>query len=210
MDFRREPFNFSRLCNQAAAKTLAPLLLFLNDDTRAIHPDWLSVLAGYFSDPKIGVIGPILLYPDNTIQHAGIVMGMHGLAGHILQGAHETETHYNGLPRVSRNVAAVTGACLLTRRDIFLAVGGFNEVDLPVSFQDVDYCLKVWEQGLRVVLTPHVRLYHLESASRGRLPEAGFDHSVAWMKARWARWIEDDPFYNPHLSRTMTCFDLGT
>jgi GT2 family glycosyltransferase len=193
----REPFNFSRLNNFAASRTTGEYLLFLNNDTEVITPEWLTAMLEFCRQPEIGVVGAKLLFPDGRIQHAGITLGLGGVAGHHLTGFPAGSSHYFGLGSVIRNCSAVTGACLMTRREVFDKVGGFDE-GLPMAYNDVDFCLRVREKGLRVVWTPFAELYHRESASRdGSVdPEA-----VQIMRARWGALLDRDPYYNPNLTR---------
>src|SRR5262249_38267216 len=140
IDWRRQPFNYSVLNNRAARDVTAPLLLFLNDDTVPIHAGWLEALVEHAQRPEVGAGGAKLLYPDGTLQHAGVVMGLYGMAGHAfktLPGDEREPGHYH-LPHVVRNCSAVTAACLMTRREVFREVGGFEEIHLPVAYQDVD------------------------------------------------------------------------
>ena len=133
-------------------------LLFLNDDTSVIHPDWLDAMMEHAVRPEVGVVGSLLLFPDDRIQHAGVVMGLYGLAGHSFRLLDSRESHYFHFPMITRNCSAVTGACLLTRAKVFWEVDGFEERELPMAFQDVDLCLKLHEHGYRIIYTPHTKL----------------------------------------------------
>ena len=197
IDCRGLPFNFSLLCNRAAASSDAPYVLFLNDDTSVITPDWLETMLEHAMKPQIGAVGALLLFPNGTIQHAGVVTGLFEVAGHPFRGMPE-KPYYFDFTHVVRNCSAVTGACLMMRRDVFERQGGFDEENLPTCFQDVDLCLKVLEEGLRVVYTPFAKLFHYESFSKraiADLPELGY------MKRRWRGYISDDPYYSPNISR---------
>jgi GT2 family glycosyltransferase len=135
------------------------------------------------------------------IQHAGVVMGLYGNCSHAFKNLAAGRTHYFDLPNLIRNCSAVTAACLLIARDKFFEVGGFDEVNLAVAFQDVDLCLKLLERGYRNVYTPYAKLYHYESATKtekDKIPDAAEDN---FMKKKWARYIADDPYYNPNLTR---------
>jgi O-antigen biosynthesis protein len=158
------PFNFSRVCNAGACRATGEYVLFLNNDTEVLAPDWLERLLLLARHPEIGVVGATLLYPDGTIQHAGIFPRSDGSWTHRYRGC---SADHGELRRV-RSVPAVTGACLLMGRDQFLALGGFDE-RLPLTFGDVDLCRRVRGRGLLVVVTPHARLLHFESVSRGYL-----------------------------------------
>ena len=164
------PFNFSRLCNAGARRAAGDYLLFLNNDTEALTPDWLEQLVVLAGRPEVGAVGATLLYPDGTIQHAGIFPRSDGAWVHRYRGLPAEGGQEAELRRV-RAVPAVTGACLLLRRDLFLALGGFDEA-LPLTFSDVELCCRLRAQGLLVVVTPHARLLHFESLSRGWLVDA--------------------------------------
>lgn len=205
-DFRDEPFNFSRLCNQSVAGVPASFYLFLNDDTKVISPEWLRVMVELGVQPGVGVVGARLLYPDGSIQHAGVLMGVYGLSGHAFRLQDGKEGHYMTLASSTRNCAAVTGACLLTTREVFEAVGGFDEVEFPVNLQDVDYCLKVQTQGRRVIYAPEATLLHYETSTRKEFGASKREIEV--MRERWGAWLDDDPFYNPNLTRTGEDYSL--
>lgn len=162
-----EPFNFSRLCNAGAAVAHRDYLLFLNNDVLAVQPSWLEAMLEVAGDPRVGIVGATLLYPDRTLQHAGIApLGPSQTWIHPYRG--EPESHpgkYQELRQI-RTVPAVTGACLLIRRDLFNTVGGFD-LRYPVIFNDVDLCQRVKAQGWEVVVTPFARLWHFESLTRG-------------------------------------------
>lgn len=162
-------FNYARLINEAAEYVDTPYMLQLNNDIEAIEPGWLEELMGWMSIKGVGVAGGRLLYPDQTIQHAGVVIGPHGgLADHQFHLLPREEVGYLALPHAARNVSAVTGACLLTETNLFRELGGFDEVNFAVEYNDVDYCLRVGQAGRRVVYTPQATLLHVTSASRGR------------------------------------------
>jgi GT2 family glycosyltransferase len=205
VDCRRLPFNFSLLCNRAARSTEAPYLLFLNDDTSIITDDWIETMMEHAQRPEVGAVGSMLLFPDDRIQHAGVLMGVYGLAGHSFRLLDSRQSHYFHLPVLTRNCSAVTGACLLTRREVFWQVGGFDEANLPTAFQDVDLCLKMHEAGYRIVYTPHAQLYHYESASKKKV---AFQTEVEYMQHRWLEYVDDDPYYNPNLTRAGESYTL--
>ena len=200
------PFNFSAINNFAVEQTDAPWLLFLNNDTEVIDGDWLNTMAEHIQRPEVGAVGPRLLYPDDTVQHGGIVVGVGGIAEHAFRGFPAEAPGVCRQLQVTRNYSAVTGACLLTRREVFNKVGGFDEESLPVTFSDVDLCLKIRRAGYLVVYTPFARLYHHESASRRRSVEP-LETEV--MRERWPGVLEYDPYYNPNLSRERADFSLG-
>ena len=166
MDFRGRPFNFSSLNNTAARECDAPLLLFLNDDVTVITPGWLTAMVELACRPEVGAVGAKLLYPDGTLQHSGVVIGLFDVCGHAFKGSLDEERQYFDFPTVIRNVSAVTGACMMVPSKRFWEVGGFDEDQLPIAYQDVDLCLKLGQRGHRVLVTPHARLYHHEATSK--------------------------------------------
>jgi GT2 family glycosyltransferase len=200
------PFNFSAINNFAVEQTDLPWLLFLNNDTEVIDGDWLTVMAEHIQRPEVGAVGPRLLYPDDTVQHGGIVVGVGGIAEHAFRGFPAEAPGVCRQLQVTRNYSAVTGACLMTRREVFNTVRGFDEERLPVTFSDVDLCLKIRRAGYLVVYTPFARLYHHESGTRRRTVEP-METDV--MRERWAAVLDDDPYYNPNLSRERADFSLG-
>jgi GT2 family glycosyltransferase len=208
IDSRKEPFNYSALNNHAAKTTEAPFLLFLNDDITVDEPGWLGAMLEHAQRDPIGAVGALLLYPNGTIQHDGVVMGISNNCDHVFKGSLPDPTLYFGLPMVVRNVSAATAACLMVRRAVFEQAGGFDEQHLPVAFQDIDLCLRLGELGYRIVVTPHARLWHHESVTKiERIPDP---LEVAWMQRRWAGIISADPFYNPNLTVTSQSGGLRT
>lgn len=197
-------FNYAAINNFAAERACGDMLGLLNNDTEVIDGGWLSEMVAYAARPEVGAVGAKLLYPDGTIQHAGIVMGLHGTVGHLLQRAPREAPGYCGCLAVAREVTAVTGACLLVRRSVYEEVGGLDEKNLPVTFNDVDFCLELRRRGYRNIWTPHALLYHHEGASRGPddspAKAARFSTEWAYMRAKWGGLLDDDPFYSPNLS----------
>ena len=202
LDFRYRPFNFSAMNNAAARDCDAPLLLFLNDDVSVITPDWLTAMVELTSRPGVGAVGAKLLYPDETIQHAGVVLGLFDCCGHAFRGAHNDERIYFDFPDVIRNVSAVTAACMMVPTKLFWECDGFDEESLPVAYQDVDLCLKLQEKGYRVLFTPHAKLYHFEAISKRIEDKDPRPAEALAFKTRWKKVIENDPFYSPNLTRT--------
>jgi ADP-heptose:LPS heptosyltransferase/GT2 family glycosyltransferase len=193
-----EPFNWSRFNNLGAAAAEGEFLLFLNDDIEIIDPGWLDSLLEHAQRPEIGVTGPLLLYPDRKIQHAGIFLAQLGQGRHAFRFAPEHEPGYFGLALTQRNVIAVTGACLLTTRHTFATLGGFDEAHDIIN-NDVDYCLKAWRHGLRTVFTPFAKLVHHEFASRGTHEEA---YDVDSFNGQWRDiFLRGDPYFHPSLSK---------
>jgi GT2 family glycosyltransferase len=200
------PFNFSAINNFAVEQTSSPWLLFLNNDTDVIDGEWLSIMAEHIQRPEVGAVGPRLLYPDETVQHGGIVVGVGGIAEHAFRGFPAEAPGVCRQLQVTRNYSAVTGACLMTRREVFNKVQGFDEERLPVTFSDVDLCLKIRRAGYLIVYTPFARLYHHESGTRRRSVEP---METGVMQERWAALLDYDPYYNPNLSRERADFSLG-
>jgi ADP-heptose:LPS heptosyltransferase/GT2 family glycosyltransferase len=192
-----QPFNWSHYNNIAAARAAGKYLLFLNDDIEIIEPEWLDAMVEHVQRPEVGVVGAQLLYPDRTVQHAGMVLDRLGRGRHAFRHQAQNDPGYFGLALTQRNVIAVTGACLLTRRDVYDRLGRFDEAHRIVN-GDLDYCLKSWRAGLLNVYTPHSRLIHHELASRARL-EDRYDARV--FMDHWRGVIAlGDPYFNPHLS----------
>jgi len=199
-------FNFSAIMNFAVHQSRSDFFVLLNNDTEVIAPEWLDEMIGYGRIEGVGAVGAKLLYADQRIQHAGVILGVHGLTGHAWQPLQNAQVPLEyGL--VARNYVAVTGACLLSRKPVFEGVGGFNESDLGVAWNDVDYCLRLCERGYRVVMNPHALLYHLESQSRG---DEKHPSEVVYMKTHWQQYIDDDPFFNINFSRADSEFKLKT
>ncbi len=201
------PFNYSRLNNRAVALARGEIVVLLNNDTEIIGPGWLREMVSHAIRPGVGAVGAKLLYEDNTIQHAGILLGIgwpYGVAGHVYRGKGRDETGPFGQLSVVRAASAVTAACLAVRRDLFLEIGGLDERNLMVAFNDVDLCLRLRSAGHRNVWTPFAELYHKESASRGEDMEHGkfqrFQAEIDFMRSRWAKELDNDPFWNPNLS----------
>jgi O-antigen biosynthesis protein len=196
----RNGFNFAGIINAAVAAAETEYFVLLNNDTIVISPNWLEEMLGYAVMPGVGAVGAKLLYPDGRIQHAGVILGVHGLTGHAFQGRVDAESslEYMYFAHVARNYAAVTGACLLTCKSVFNEIGGFDAKNLRVAWNDVDYCLRLYERGWRVVFTPHAALYHLEAQSRGDDKDPA---EIQYMLRRWGHIIDTDPFLNPNLSR---------
>ena len=201
------PFNFSALNNRAVAATDAEFICFLNSDTRIITVGWLSELVSRACQSWVGCVGPRLLYEDGTIQHAGIILGLKGAANHAF--AHEPRNASGDLDRlrVACNYSAITAACLVVRRALFLKVGGFDETELSIVFNDVDLCLKLKSLGLYNVYTPFAELHHYESSFRGAddsSPERQnrlIQQERAFVR-RYDGQLLQDPFYSPHYSLT--------
>lgn len=207
-----QPFNYSALNNYAVRQTSGELAGFVNNDIEVISPGWLREMAGHATRPEIGAVGAMLYYPDKTIQHAGVVLGLGGVAGHVHGGHPRGYIGQMGRAQLTQNLSAVTAACLLIRRSVFEEVGGLDE-SLSVAFNDVDFCLRVRRLGYRNLWTPHAELYHHESATRGYedSPEkqARFAGEVERMQMVWGDELITDPAYSPNLTLTGTPFELA-
>jgi len=207
------PFNFSALNNRAAAVASGEYIGLVNNDIEVIADDWLGELLSIAQQPGVGVVGAKLLYPDNNLQHAGVVLGLGGVAGHAfrMQGRHADG--YFGRAKVISGYSAVTAACVLVKKSIYMEVSGLDEAHLAVAFNDVDFCLRVREAGYRNVWTPHALLYHHESASRGledtAEKQARFESEVHYMHERWGEQLQADPAYSPNLTLAHMDFSLA-
>ena len=185
-------FNYSRANNMGVDAAAGDYIVLLNNDTEVISADWLQKMVMYFEDPKIGAVGATLLYPNNTVQHAGVILGPRGTADHVMRGLDEASDGYAGSLAVSREVSAVTAACMMMRKSVFRAVGGFSE-DYAKHYQDVDLCMKIRQEGLEIVSVSNARLYHHESLTR---KSEGYDlGDRAVLLDRWGRQILDGDFY---------------
>lgn len=198
------PFNFSAINNFAARHARGAVLCLLNNDTEVISADWLEEMVGHLLQPRTGVTGAKLYYPDGRVQHAGDTVGPGGCANHLHSRIDRDDPGYCRRAVVAQDLSAVTAACLVTWRELYLRLGGLDEKRLAVAFNDVDYCLRVRAAGYRVVWTPHAELYHHESVSRGSddswRRKIRARREVATMRRRWGHVMQRDPFYNPNLS----------
>jgi len=198
-------FNFARINNRACAILESDVLCLLNNDIEASSDDWLEEMLTRLSEPDVGAVGALLTWPGGVIQHGGIVLGMNFSAAHAFTDRFGDDTGYLDQLRVAHQCSAVTAACLATRRSDYLALGGMDEARFAVAFNDVDYCLRLRQAGKRIVFTPHAKLVHAESASRGRDDRADrrgrYERELDLLRARWGEWLNEDPAYNPQLSR---------
>jgi GT2 family glycosyltransferase len=197
------PFNYSAINNFSARHARGAVLCLLNNDVEVIGREWLNELVGHALRPEIGAVGAMLYFPNDTIQHAGVYLdGV--VANHAYKGRPRGTHGQMGRALLAQNYTAVTGACLVVRRAVFEEVGGLNERDLPVAFNDVDFCLRVHTAGYRNLWTPFAELYHHESASRGYedTPERidRFQREIRYMQATWGELIRCDPATNPNLA----------
>jgi glycosyltransferase involved in cell wall biosynthesis/SAM-dependent methyltransferase len=206
------PFNYSKINNYAVQQAKGDYLLFLNNDIEVITPDWVDGMVEQAQRSSIGAVGALLLYPDNTVQHAGVVMGIGGIAGHSHKYYADDKPGYFHQLLTVNNYSAVTAACLMCRRQIFEAIGGFEE-QLKIAFNDVDLCLRILEKGYKNIYLPHVVLYHYESKSRGYedTPEkqARFRQEIEYMYMKWQKYIDYDPCYNINLTRQHEDYSIS-
>lgn len=191
-------FNYAKKINFAFKLVTTEDVIILNDDIEVITEDWIESLVSHSQRDEIGAVGAKLLYPDDKIQHAGVVIGVNGGAAHIFHGQPDFSTGYCGYTDVVRNYSAVTGAVMATRMSIVRALNGFDE-DLAIDYNDIDFCLRAGSSGYRIVYTPFAKLYHFEGASLKRSAVSESDHA-AFMK-RWSDKVKCDPYYNPALPR---------
>ena len=205
------PFNYSRINNAAVRESRGELVCLLNNDIEVITPGWLREMAGWALQPRIGCVGAKLYYPNDTIQHAGVILGIGGVAGHSHKTFPRDHPGYFSRLMLAHDISAVTGACLLVRREVWDEVGGLNEA-LTVAFNDVDFCLRVREAGWRNVFTPFAEMYHHESPSRGQEDSlekvARFQCEIQSMMDKWGSALLVDPFYSRHLTLTSEDFAL--
>jgi GT2 family glycosyltransferase len=206
------PFNFSAINNFAVRHVRGELLAFLNNDLEVIDSGWLGEMVSHAVRPEIGAVGACLWYPDDRLQHGGVVLGLGGVAGHAMKMLPRGAKGYNARAVLVQNYSAVTAACMLVRRRVFDEIGGFDADNLPIAFNDVDLCLRIREKGYRNLWTPYAQLYHHESASRGPedTPEkqARFGKEIAYMRHRWGQLLHHDPAYNPNLTDRTEDFAL--
>jgi len=207
------PFNFSKLMNLGVSLSNGAYILLLNNDMQIIHSDWLTQMVAQAQQKNTGAVGVKLLYPDNTIQHAGIILGINNDAAHaFINSPADADGYFNCL-KTTVNYSALTGACFMLRKELFIEAGGMDEA-LPVEYNDIDLCLKVSQRGYYNVFLSSVVLYHYESATRGhpfRSTKAWQQHEKDYntFKNKWSKVLHNDPFYNPNLTKTNTDFRSG-
>jgi len=207
------PFNYSALNNGAVLEAKGEFVGLINNDIEVISANWLGEMISIASQPGVGAVGARLWYPDDTLQHGGVILGIGGVAGHSHKGLSRGAPGYFGRAQLIQTLSAVTAACLIIRKDIFQEVGGLDEENLKVAFNDVDFCIRVREAGYRNVWTPYAELYHHESASRGEedTPEKQlrFTSEVNFIQQRWGKVLQEDPAYSPNLTVEREDFSLG-
>ncbi|MGJ8522727.1 Glycosyl transferase [Carnimonas sp. R-84981] len=206
------PFNYSAVNNFGARHCQSDIIGLVNNDIEPINSGWLTEMVSHAIRPEIGCVGAKLYYPDDTLQHAGVILGLGGVAGHAHRFFPRSEGGFQNRLNHIQNLSAVTAACLLLRRDLFEMVGGLEEEHLPVAYNDVDLCLKVRELGYRNLWTPFAELYHHESVSRGAddnpAKKARAKREVDYFRGRWADQLLHDPAYNPNLTVSFEDFSL--
>lgn len=207
-----QPFNYSAINNFGVAHAKGSIVGLINNDIEVISTDWLSEMVSHVCRTDIGCVGAKLYYPDGRIQHAGVVLGIGGVAGHVHKYFSGNHHGYFSRLQLVQNYSAVTAAALLVRKDLYTKVGGLNEKHLTVAFNDVDFCLKVQKAGFRNLWTPYAELYHHESVSRGLedSPEKikRFGSEIRFMKKSWGEQLISDPAYNPNLSLDHEDFSI--
>ncbi len=206
------PFNYSAVNNFGVTHSNGEVLLFLNNDTEAINNDWLERMLEHAQRREVGAVGAKLYYPNYTIQHAGVILGIGGIAGHSHKDYDGKDFGYFNRLKIIQNLSAVTGACLMMRRDVFTQVGGFDE-NYPYAFNDVDLCMKIREKGYLIIFTPFAELYHYESKTRGYedTPEKlkRFYKEIELFKHKWGDVLEkSDPYYSPNLTIDREDFSI--
>ncbi len=206
------PFNFAALNNDAVPHCRGELLAFVNNDIEATDDVWLTEMVGHALRPDVGAVGARLWYGDGTLQHGGVLLGLGGWAGHMHSHLRPDDPGHAGRARLTQELSAVTAACMVLRRAVYEQVGGMDAEHLVVDFNDIDFCLKLRAAGYRVIWTPHAQLVHHESATRGanRSAEqlARYARESACMRQRWARWLDNDPAYNPNWSLRNRDFEF--
>jgi GT2 family glycosyltransferase/uncharacterized coiled-coil protein SlyX len=206
-------FNFSHICNIGVGYARGELIGLINDDLEVIDPGWLREMVSHAVRPGIGAVGALLRYPSGHIQHAGVILGLGGVAGHAYLHRPRGDFGYFGRAAVLQNISAVTAACLVMPTAVYQEIGGMDQQDLPIAFNDVDLCLRLTAKGYAIVWTPYAELYHHESATRGSDHDPDkierFHSEVYRMKRRWGETLKNDPCYNPNLCLDLPGFRLA-
>lgn len=208
-----QPFNFAAINNYAVTLTNGEHILLLNNDTEVINPEWLEALLEHSQRTEVGAVGAKLYYPNNTIQHAGVIIGINGIAGHSHKCFSRDDPGYFNRLDVIQNVSAITGACLMVKKALYQVLGGLDERHLPIAFNDVDFCLRLRERGYLNIFTPYCELYHYESRSRGYEntleKRERFNRESEYLRQRHADALDKgDPYYNPNLPLDRETFGL--
>lgn len=207
------PFNYSALNNSAVEQAKGELICLLNNDIEVISREWLGEMASIALQPSVGAVGACLWYPDNTLQHGGVILGIGGVAGHSHKFLIRGQFGYFGRAIMIQSLSAVTAACLVIRKSTYQSLGGLDEKNLQIAFNDVDFCLRLLEAGYRNVWTPFAELYHHESASRGtedtEEKKNRFANEVNFMKKHHAKFLHNDPAYSPNLTLEIDDFSYA-
>ena len=208
-------FNYSSLINFGVRNASGEYILQLNNDTKLLTGDWLETFIGYAQNKEIGAIGARLYFSDKSIQHAGIIVGIAGIAGNALVNLPYGKHAYLGREAATRNTSAVTGACLFCRKELYEEVGFMDEEKFKVAFNDVDFCLKLMEKGYRNLYNPYVELIHFESKTRGyeitEEQQERFNNEANNFKKKWKKFLDKgDPYYNKNFTRKSCNFDIIT
>lgn len=202
------PFNFSKINNEAFKTIDSEYVLFMNNDMEVLTDEWLDAMLEHAQRPEVGIVCPKLLFPDNTIQHAGLVLGIGGIAGHGMKGVADDDNGYFGQANIIREVSGATGANILMRSEVFHEVGMFDEA-YTIAFQDVDLSMKVRKAGYRIIYTPYAKLYHYESKTRGKIPAPVEYQDGGIFAHKWGSFDQlYDPFYNRNLTLEREDFSL--
>jgi GT2 family glycosyltransferase len=206
------PFNYSAINNAAVASASGSIIGLINNDVKVMSADWLTEMVSLAAQPGVGAVGARLWYPNDTIQHAGVLIGLGGVAGHAHRSLKRGLPGYFSRATLTQSFSAVTGACLLVSKELYLRAGGLNE-DLAIAFNDIDFCLKLRQMGYRNLWTPYAELYHYESASRGAddtpLKRSRFAVEARYMQNHWGECLGSDPAYNPNLALDRQDFSLA-
>ncbi|MFC1751378.1 glycosyltransferase, partial [Pseudomonadota bacterium] len=200
------PFNYAAINNFAAKQAKGEILVLLNNDVEIITPNWIEAMLEHAQRSDVGAVGAKLLFPDDTVQHAGTLIGVGGIANHAFLKQLSSDHGYFGQTDLIKNYSAVTGACLMIRKDVYINCDGLNEKDLGISFNDVDLCLRLREKGYLIVYTPYAKLYHHESLSRGY--EVAMDEIKFFQREHRGILEKGDPYYNPNLTKERFDYSL--
>ena len=199
------PFNFADINNHAAEEADGEIIALINNNVEVMNPDWLDAMVAYAVRSEVGAVGAKLLYPDHRIQHAGVVIGLGGVTDHIFRGLRVDDPGPHGLLSVPQNVSAVTGACMVLRRNVYREVGGMDSV-FAVAFNDIDLCMRLRARGYEIIWTPRAELIHHESATRSlsvsNRSRRRAAHEESMFRERWLTAGYEDPYYNPNLTLT--------
>ena len=206
-------FNYSKINNKAVINSGAEFVCLMNNDIEIITGDWLEEMVGHGLQKNVGAVGARLWYPNKTLQHGGIILGIKGVAGHAFKNIERGQSGYYYRACLQQEFSAVTAACMLVHKHHYISVGGLDEINLTIAFNDVDFCLKLREKGLRNLWTPYAEMYHHESASRGsentKEKKSRIKKEIMFMKQKWAKELQLDPAYNPNLSLESEHFSLS-